>query len=178
MVATYSVLFTITGGLGQILWGSLSDRFGRKYCLVVMFLWLGVAFSLFQFADAGIGALVAIQLFAGMATNGVYPVLYALASDSSEPSSVAIANGLNMGGLIIGGLGPIVVGWLISAGGGYSSTTGFTTSLYFLAAMMVLAAVMIALFTRETAGRFQHLDRALVSADACLGNRAIRAAAE
>jgi MFS family permease len=175
-VATYSVLFTITGGIGQIVWGSISDRFGRKYSLVAMFLWLTVAFCLFQFVGAGIGVLIAVQLFAGMATNGVYPVLYAMASDSSEPSAVAIANGLNMGGLIIGGFGPIVVGWLIDLGGGYSSTTGFTASLYFLAGTMALAAVMMALFTRETAGRFQHLDRALVSVESCLGNRGLPAA--
>jgi len=166
-VATYSVLFTITGGIGQIVWGSISDRFGRKYSLVAMFLWLAVAFTLFRFAGAGIAALVAVQLFAGMATNGVYPVLYAMASDSSEPGAVAIGNGLNMGGLIIGGFGPIVVGWLIGLGGGYTSPGGFAISLYFLAAVMVVAAVMIALFTRETAGRFRDSDRALVSRTSC-----------
>jgi hypothetical protein len=39
--------------------------------------------------------------------------------------------------------------------------------LYFLAAVMVVAAVMIALFTRETAGRFRDSDRALVSRTSC-----------
>jgi sugar phosphate permease len=166
-VAALSVLFTVTGGVGQILWGTISDRLGRKYSLVLMFLWLTVAFLLFRFAGESIGALIAVQLFAGMATNGVYPVLYALASDSSEPGAVAIANGLNMGGLILGGLGTMAVGLIIQWGGGYSSQVGFMASLYFLAGVMALAAVMIALFTRETAGRFKHLDRALVSREAC-----------
>jgi MFS family permease len=168
LVATYSVLFTITGGLGQIVWGSISDRFGRKYCLVIMFLWLGVAFMLFRYVGEGVGIMVLVQLFAGMATNGVYPVLYAMASDSSEKGAIAIGNGLNMGGLIIGGFGPILVGWLIGVGGGYSSPTGFMVSLYVLAGIMLLAAVMIALFTRETSGKFRHRDRALVSVEACL----------
>ena len=166
-VAALSVLFTITGGVGQIVWGSISDHLGRKYSLVLMFLWLTVAFLLFRFAGYSVGALVAVQLFAGMATNGVYPVLYALASDSSEPGAVAIANGLNMGGLILGGLGTMVVGFIIQWGGGYSSQTGFLVSLYFLAGVMALSAVMIALFTRETIGRYKHLDRALVSREAC-----------
>lgn len=166
-VAALSVLFTITGGIGQIVWGSISDRLGRKYSLVLMFLWLTVAFLLFRFAGYSVAALVAVQLFAGMATNGVYPVLYALASDSSEPGAVAIANGLNMGGLILGGLGTMVVGVIIQWGGGYTSATGFLVSLYFLAAVMALAAVMMALFTRETAGRYMHLDRALISRESC-----------
>jgi MFS family permease len=168
LVATYSVLFTITGGLGQIVWGSISDRYGRKYSLVVMFLWLTVAFLLFRYVGEGVGVMILVQLFAGMATNGVYPVLYAMASDSSEKGAIAIGNGLNMGGLIIGGFGPILVGWLIGLGGGYQSPDGFMASLYVLAAIMLLAAVMIALFTRETAGRFRHRDRALVSVASCL----------
>jgi sugar phosphate permease len=166
-VAALSVLFTITGGIGQIVWGSISDRLGRKFSLILMFLWLTVAFSLFRFAGDSVGALVAVQLFAGMATNGVYPVLYALSSDSSERGAVAIANGLNMGGLILGGFGTVVVGAIIQWGGGFSSPTGFMVSLYFLAGTMALTALMLALFTRETAGRFMHLDRALVSRESC-----------
>lgn len=166
-VAALSVLFTITGGLGQIVWGSISDRLGRKFSLILMFLWLTVAFLLFRYAGVSVGALVAVQLFAGMATNGVYPVLYALSSDSSERGAVAIANGLNMGGLILGGFGTVVVGAIIQWGGGFSSPTGFAVALYFLAGTMALTAVMLALFTRETAGRFIHLDRALVSREAC-----------
>lgn len=168
LVATYSVLFTITGGVGQIVWGSISDRYGRKYSLVVMFLWLTVAFMLFRYVGEGVGVMILVQLFAGMATNGVYPVLYAMASDSSEKGAIAIGNGLNMGGLIIGGFGPILVGWLIGLGGGYGSPDGFMVSLYVLAGIMLVAAVMIALFTRETAGRFRDRDRALVSVASCL----------
>jgi hypothetical protein len=33
---------------------------------------------------------------------------------------------------------------------------------------MALAAIMMALFTRETAERYKHLDRAFVSRDSCL----------
>ncbi|NPD65245.1 MFS transporter [Lichenicola cladoniae] len=169
-VAAYSVLFTITGGIGQIVWGAISDRFGRKLSLVLMFLWLTVAFSLFRFVGVGLGTMIAIQLFAGMATNGIYPVLYAMGSDSCERGTIAIANGLNIGGVILGGLGTVVVGVLIQWGGGYSSPVGFNLSLYFLAGTMALSAIMIALFTRETNGPFIHLDRALVSRESCLRN--------
>jgi sugar phosphate permease len=170
-VAWLSVLFTITGGVGQVMWGAISDWLGRKYSLILMFLWLTMGYALFYFAGVSIPVLVAVQLLAGMATHGIYPVLYAMASDSCEEGTVAIANGLNLGGLIIGGLGPIAVGAIIEAGGGYASATGFELSLYVIAGPMALAAVMIALFTRETSGRFRHHDRALVSAKSCFKGR-------
>ncbi|MCB8878074.1 MFS transporter [Acidisoma silvae] len=167
-VAAYSVIFTITGGIGQIVWGLIADRFGRKYSMVAMCIWLAVAYMLFRYIGTSVGIMIAIQLFIGMAINGVYPALYAISSDSTEKGAVAIANGLNMGGAALGGLGTIAVGYIIQAGGGYSSPTGFMISLYLLAGVMVLAAVLMALFTRETTGPFIHLDRALVSRVSCL----------
>ncbi len=170
-VAWLSVVFTITGGLGQIIWGSVSDWLGRKFSLILMFLWLTLGYALFYFVGVSIPVLVVVQLLAGLATNGVFPVLYAMASDSCEEGSVAIANGLNMGSLILGGLGPILVGVIIEAGGGYSNVAGYNLSLYMIAGSMALAAIMMALFTRETSGRFRQHDRALVSASSCFKGR-------
>jgi MFS family permease len=166
-VAAYSVMFTITGGIGQILWGSVSDRIGRKYTLIICFLWLTVALILLQQIGISLGWLIGVQLFLGMATNGIYPVLYALSSDSSEKGAVAIGNGLQMVGQGIGGLSPILLGWLIGIGGGFTSARGFDYGLYFLAALQLLAAILMALFTRETIGIFKNRDRALVSRKAC-----------
>ena len=166
-VAAYSVVFTITGGIGQILWGTVSDRIGRKYTLIICFLWLTMALVLLQLIGLSLGWLIAVQLFLGMAANGIYPVLYALSSDSSEKGAVAIGNGLQMVGQGIGGLSPVLLGWLIGVGGGFSSARGFDYGLYFLAALQLLAAILMALFTRETIGIFKHRDRALVSREAC-----------
>jgi len=170
-VAAYSVLFTITGGLGQILWGFVSDRFGRKYTLVLLFSWLTAGFLLFQFVGTSFAVLFAVQLFTGLAINGVYPVLYAMTSDSSEPGAIAIGNGLNMSGMLVGGFGAIIMGALISLGGGYSSTSGFLYGLYFIAGVMLLTAVLILLFTRETIGWMYSRDRALVRRESCLRGR-------
>lgn len=166
-VAAYSVVFTITGGIGQVLWGSVSDRIGRKYTLILCFLWLTAGILLLQLIGISLAWLIAVQLFAGLATNGIYPVLYALSSDSSEKGAVAIGNGLQMVGQGIGGLSPILLGWLISLGGGYSNPRGFDYGLYFLAGLVLLAAILMALFTRETIGVFKHRDRALVTREAC-----------
>lgn len=167
-VAAYSVIFTITGGIGRIVWGLIADRLGKKYSLVAMCVWLAAAYILFRYIGVSVGVMIAIQLFIGMAINGVYPALYDISSDSTEKGAVAIANGLNMGGAALGGLSTIVVGYIIQAGGGYNSPTGFMVSLHVLSGVMVAAAVLMALFARETTGPFIHLDRALVSCAFCL----------
>ncbi len=170
-VAALSVVFTITGGVGQIVWGFVSDRVGRKFTLVLLFTWIGVGFVLFQFVGVNLLTLVLVQLFTGLAINGVYPVLYAMTSDSSEPGAIAIGNGLNMSGMLVGGFGAIIMGALISLGGGYSSSSGFLHGLYFIAAVMFVTALLILLFTRETIGQMYAHDRALVSREACLKGR-------
>jgi len=170
-VAALSVVFTITGGVGQIVWGFVSDRVGRKYTLVLLFTWIGAGFLLFQFVGVNLLTLVVVQLFTGLAINGVYPVLYAMTSDSSEPGAIAIGNGLNMSGMLVGGFGAIIMGFLISRGGGYSSSSGFLHGLYFIAGVMFLTALLILFFTRETIGRMYAHDRALVSRESCLRGR-------
>lgn len=165
--AAYSVIFTITGGLGQIFWGSLSDRFGRKYVLIFCFVWLAVGMYMLQYTRLSLGWLIFVELFAGVATNGIYPVLYALSSDSSEKGAIAVGNGIQMFGQGIGGLSPLVLGPLIALGGGFNSATGYVYGLWFLAGLMLIAAILIALFTRETIGIFKSRDRALVSKESC-----------
>ncbi len=165
--AAYSVIFTITGGLGQIFWGSLSDRFGRKYVLIFCFVWLTVGMYMLQYTRLSLGWLIFVELFAGVATNGIYPVLYALSSDSSEKGAIAVGNGIQMFGQGIGGLSPLVLGPLIALGGGFNSATGYVYGLWFLAGLMLIAAILIALFTRETIGIFKSRDRALVSKESC-----------
>ena len=167
-VAVYSVLFAVTGGVGQILWGWVSDRFGRKYTLVLLFTWLAVSFTLYQFVGTSLAVLVVVQLTTGLAINGVYPVMYALTSDSSERGAIAVGNGINMAGMLVGGLGAIIMGYLIGVGGGYSSTTGFLYGLYFIAGVSLLTAVLVLLFTRESTGWMYSRDRALVSRERCL----------
>ncbi len=167
-VAIYSVLFAVTGGVGQILWGWVSDTFGRKYTLVLLFTWLAISFTLYQFVGTSLAVLVIVQLVTGLAINGVYPVMYALTSDSSEPGAIAIGNGINLAGMLIGGFGAIVMGFLISLGGGYTSSTGFLYGLYFIAAVSLVTAILLLLFTRESTGWMYSRDRALVSRERCL----------
>lgn len=165
--AAYSAVFTITGGIGQILWGSISDWLGRKFTGIIAFAWLAVGIFLLQYAGAGLMWLIALQLFAGLATNGVFPVIYSFVSDAAEHGAIGTANSVMLTAMYIGGLSPLVLGVLIGVGGGFSSATGYDWGLYFLVGACVLAVVLLALFTREPAGRFRHHDRALVSKRSC-----------
>jgi MFS family permease len=161
--AAFGVLFTVTGGVGMIVWGWISDRVGRKLSLVIVFLWLAAAFYLFQYTSVSVGWLVGVQLFAGLAINAPYTLVYAIAIDSAKPTTTGVATSLVGVGLAVGGgVGPLLVGVLVDLGGGFSSTGGYYMALYAITALMLLAAVTAALFTRETTGWFRHRDRALI----------------
>ena len=161
--AAYSAVFTITGGIGQIFWGVVSDYIGRKVSLIIAFIWLAAGLLLLQYSAVGVGTLIAVQLFAGLATNAIFPVLYAFGSDSAEPGAMGTANSILLFFLYLGGISPLVMGFLIGLGGGFQDATGYLYALYFLVAVAIISAVLIALFTRETVGRFKERDRALVS---------------
>ena len=165
--AAYSAVFTITGGVGQILWGWVSDHLGRKFTGIAAFAWLGLGIFLLQYAGAGLAWLIVLQLFAGMATNGVFPVIYSFVSDAAEPGAIGTANSVMLTAMYLGGLSPLVLGVLIGVGGGFATATGYYWGLYFLVAACVLAVVLLALFTRETTGRLRPFDRALVSKGSC-----------
>lgn len=165
--AGYSVIFTITGGVGQIAWGIASDYVGRKISLIVTFLWIGLGIALFQFSLVSLALLVALQIFAGFATNAIFPVLYAFASDAAERGGIGTANAIMLFFFYLGGVSPLVLGFLIGLGGGFQDAAGYTYGFYFLTLIAVISAVLITLFTRETAGVFRGRDRALVSREAC-----------
>ena len=161
--AAYSAVFTITGGIGQIFWGTMSDYLGRKPSLFIAFLWLAVGIFLLRYSAVSVGMLIFVQLFAGLATNAIFPVLYAFGSDSAEPGAMGTANSILLFFLYIGGISPLVIGWLIGVGGGFDNATGYFYALYFMVALAVISAVILALFTRETVGWYKSRDKALVS---------------
>jgi MFS family permease len=161
--AAFGVLFTVTGGLGMVGWGWISDRLGRKLSLVIVFLWLAVAFYLFKYTSLSVGWLIGVQLFAGLAINAPFTLVYAIAIDSAKPSTAGVATSMVGVGLALGGgAGPLLVGVLVGLGGGFSSTSGYHMALYAISALMLLGAILAALFTRETTGWFRSRDRALI----------------
>jgi MFS family permease len=166
--AAYSIVYTVTGGLGQIFWGNLSDRIGSKRALLICTAWLGVAFVLMQFAGRGLGLLIALQLFMGFALNAVYAMIYKYVAISSEKGGITFGNSLIVCGMYLGGASAtFILGRIIDLGGGWNSESGYLSGLYTLAIAMAIGFVITLLFTRETNGPKFKKDFSLVSLEAC-----------
>lgn len=165
--AGWSVVFTITGGIGQWFWGRVSDRIGRKRVMLICFGWLAVALYFFRYSADGLTALIVVQLFAGCVTNGVFNVIFALASDSAKKGYIGTAIGIADSGMWLGGVGILAIGWFISLGGGWTSKSGYFAGLWFMIACALLGFVLTIFFTRETVGAKRGRDFSLVSKESC-----------
>lgn len=168
VVASLSIVYTITGGLGQIFWGSVADKIGTKKVLLICCAWLTVAYFLMQYANMGLGVYIALQLFWGCCSNGVYPVFYGFTGRCIEPGTTASANGVVNFGLYLGAMvATPIVGTMIKIGGGYQSFAGYQLALYVMVAAQAAAFVIMLLFTRETNGKRKGRDFSLVSTKSC-----------
>lgn len=166
--ASLSVVFTITGGLGQIVWGLVSDRIGTKRTLQIGFIWLAVAFALMKFAGTSVGALVGLQLLFGCVINGMAAVMFKISAVSAEKGGSTLANSIITAGMYLGGaVSTAVVGFAITAGGGWESASGYMVGLTVMVVALVIAFVVICLFTREINGPRKGKDFALVSFKSC-----------
>jgi MFS family permease len=166
--AAYSIVYTITGGLGQIFWGNLSDRIGSKRALLICTAWLAVTFILMQFAGVSLLLLVILQLVMGFALNAVYAMIYKYVAISSEKGAITFGNSLIVCGMYLGGASAtFILGRIIDIGGGWTSEGGYLAGLYTLAAVMVVGFFITLLFTRETNGPKFKKDFSLVSLEAC-----------
>jgi MFS family permease len=149
--AGLSIVFTLTGVFGQIIWPWLSDFLGRKWTLIICGLWMSAGIASFYFAT-NMPRLIVVQLLFGLVANAVWPIYYAMASDSAEQGANSTANGIITTAMFIGGgIAPVFMGWLITLGGGWESATGYVYTFFAMAAC-ALTGVVMQLFTVEKAG--------------------------
>lgn len=136
--ATISGASGITGWMGQIFWGTVSDHRGRKFSL--NFLAIGSAVSIFLMGYISSVSMAWLLLMGwGLFRNSPYPVLYAAVIDI-VPKSAASGLGLMVGiGLGLSGvIAAPVAGWLIDH-------MGFGAHYTLLALLSLAALVPIAL---------------------------------
>jgi MFS family permease len=146
--AGMSVVFTLTGIIGQLVWPSLSDIIGRRITLIICGLWMAASVGAFYFANTML-IIIVVQLLFGLVANAVWPIYYAVASDSAQPSATSTANGIITTAMFIGGgIAPVLMGSLISAGGGWTSLGGYTVC-FFVMAGCALGGAFLQLFSHR-----------------------------
>ena len=72
--------YTIPYGLSTLVYGPVSDRFGRKKLLLLLFGLLAVS-SLLAPLCRTVGQLIMLRIFAGLGTGGIVPVSVSLIGD-------------------------------------------------------------------------------------------------
>jgi MFS family permease len=140
----------LTGWIGQVVWGTVSDHVGRKFSIAFLLVGWAIALLAMIFI-AGATSAWLVLLFWGLFRNAPFPVVYALLIDS-VPKAAGTAMGI-MIGIALGVSGvfaSLVAGAIIDA-------YGFTTHYIVLAAIVLLGFLPLSRI-RETVKAHAHAD--------------------
>ncbi|HEX7684718.1 MAG TPA: MFS transporter [Trinickia sp.] len=133
----------LTGWIGQVVWGTVSDTLGRKRTLIVLAICCAISTLMLLRIDSAASAWT-ILLIWGLFRNAPFPVAYAMVIDSAEQAA-----GSGMGLMI--GIAFGVAGMLVSPASGYIIGHGGWTMHYGSLALMCLLAIIPLLFVRRGA---------------------------
>lgn len=165
--AAFSVIFTITSGLGQLFWGNIADRVGAKRTVMICAAWLFASFMLLPLMKQGLAFVVGIQLVMGFCMNASFPVLYSLAGASVKKEQLATAISCCNFAMVIGGLFPYLMGSVIHMGGGFHAAAGYNMGLALMLGSLAIGFLAIALLSHEVYGPRRGRDWALTSYESC-----------
>ena len=130
-------VFSIMQFLAAPLWGSLSDRYGRKRILMVGAMGNAIAHLIFGFAT-NLGMMFLSRTLAGLLSSATMPTALAYISDSTDERNRGGGMGILGAAFGVGMvLGPGLGGWL----GGENLSRPF-----FLAASLSIASLLLILF--------------------------------
>lgn len=154
--AACSIVFTLTGVLGQIFWPTVSDYLGRRTTIVLCGAWMAVGVGAFYFATA-MPMYIGLQLFFGLVANAVWPIYYASATDHAPKGAHGTANGFITTAMFIGGgIAPVLMGRLIGLGGGWEAVTGYRLTFVVMAVCAALGVVFQLFVPKRAAGTTEH----------------------
>ncbi|MFZ2527356.1 MAG: multidrug effflux MFS transporter [Rhodococcus sp. (in: high G+C Gram-positive bacteria)] len=135
--------FLIGAGIGQVVFGPLSDRVGRRTPLIVgsiLYVLVGIGAAM----APTIGVLVALRFLQGLFGAAGMVIGRAIISDRAHGADAARAFSLMM---LVGGMAPIVAPVLGSV---LTETIGWRGLLWIVVALGVIAAVAVLVVVRET----------------------------
>ncbi|MCE7004597.1 MFS transporter [Kibdelosporangium philippinense] len=138
-----TALYPAVWGLGQLVTGPLSDRWGRKHLITTGMLTQGAALALIALADTfGLWAIATVLLGAGTAM--VYPTLLAVIGDVAHPSWRARAVGVYR----LWRDGGFAVGAIVS--GVVADLWGLRAAVWGVAAITAASGLVVAVRMYET----------------------------
>jgi MFS family permease len=142
-IGVLAAVYPAVWGLGQLVTGPLSDRWGRKHLITAGMLIQAVALALVALADTFTSWLIAAVLL-GAGTAMVYPTLLAAIGDVAHPAWRARAVGVYRlwrdGGFAVGAL----------LGGIVADLWGLRAAVWVVAALTALSGLVVAVRMYET----------------------------
>jgi MFS family permease len=149
-IGVLAALYPAVWGLGQLVTGTMSDRYGRKSLITSGMLLQAAALALVALGHSvGPWAVAAVLLGAGTAM--VYPTLLAAIGDVAHPTwrarSVGVYRLWRDGGFALGGL----------AAGLLADAFNLTTAVWAVAALTAASGLVVVLRMYETHPRPPHL---------------------
>ena len=151
-IGTLAAIYPAVWGLGQLLTGALSDRFGRKW-MIAWGMWVQAAGIGVIAAASGFAAWAAGSVLLGVGTAMVYPTLLAAIGDVAHPAWRASAVGVYRLWRDAGyAVGAVLAGVLADA-------FGATTAVWAIAALTAASGLFVALRMYETHRPIRWADR-------------------
>jgi MFS family permease len=141
-IGVLKAVYPVVWGIGQVVTGPLSDRWGRKG-LIVIGMWVQ-AVGLAMTAAAGTFEWwIIASILLGLGTAMVYPSLIAAVSDASQPSwrarSLSVYRFWRDLGYAVGALSAGII----------ADRFGFAAAIYCVAALTFASGLVVALLMRE-----------------------------
>lgn len=131
----------VTNAVARIMWGSLSDRFGREYTMAFAFLLEGVLiFMMTQIMGSPIAFMI-LMPFVFLAWGEIYALFSALTGDVFGPKNASGNYGIMY---TAKGLASILAGW--GAAAVAAMFAGSFSVPYYIAAVFDITAAILALF--------------------------------
>jgi len=141
-VGVLKAVYPIVWGVGQIVTGPLSDRWGRKG-LIVAGMWVQAAGLLMTALSVQFGVWLMASVLLGIGTAMVYPSLIAAVSDASHPSwrarSLSVYRFWRDLGYAIGALSAGII----------ADRFGFAAAIIAIAVITFISGVVVAFAMRE-----------------------------